>query len=174
MKLPRRAVLGNQDHVPTGRNPAVEAQPFSQQPLDPISNDRVSYFLGNRQPEPPMRAHPGLLSHHRQHVATVQLATAGLDREVVDTLPQPHLLADAQQGQRGQRTATRHGASKLLLRDRDRDALASLRTATAEDFATTAGFLAGAKPVGALATLVMWLVGTLHGSTPPCGEGHRY
>jgi hypothetical protein len=149
----------------------MEAQPLSQQPLDPISNDRVSYFLGNRQTEPPTRAHVGLLSYDRQHVAAVQLPATGLDREVVDTLPQSHLLADAQ---RGQRAATRHGAPKLLLRNRDRDALAPLGAAAAEDFTTTAGFLAGSKPVRALATLVMWLVGTLHGRTPPGGEGHRY
>jgi hypothetical protein len=28
--------------------------------------------------------------------------------------------------------------------------------------------------VGALAALIVWLIGTLHGFTPPCGEGDRY
>src|SRR5262249_32165295 len=96
MKLPRRAVLGNQDHVPAGWNPAVKPQPLSQKPLDSISNDRVPYFLGNREPEPPARTNSGLLPRDRKHVATMQLHPAGLDRDVVDTQPQPHLLEDPQ------------------------------------------------------------------------------
>ncbi len=68
--------------------------------------------------------------------------------------------------------AVRRGT--LLLRDRDRDPFASLGATAAEDFTAAAGFLPGAEPVGALAALVVWLVRTLHGSTPPGGEGDRY
>src|SRR5882757_5012867 len=73
------------------------------------------------------------------------------------------------------RCSTCDAASRpLLLRDRDRDPLAPLGTAAAEDFTTAAGLLAGSEPLGALAALIMWLIGTLHGVTPPCGEGDRY
>jgi len=52
MKLPRRAVLGNKDHIPPGWNPAVQPHPLAQQPLDSVSNDRVPDFLGDRQAQP--------------------------------------------------------------------------------------------------------------------------
>src|SRR6185503_14071573 len=68
----------------------------------------------------------------------------------------------------------RRGISGLLLRDRDRDPLAALGAAAAKDGATAACLLARAKPVGAFAALIVWLVCTLHGSAPPCGEGDRY
>src|SRR4051812_8183293 len=147
----------------------MKAHPLSQASLDPISNDRVSYFLGDRQPEPTSRARLGSLACDRQDMATMQLHTAGLDRDVVDALSQPHLLGDRR------RRATRHGALALLLRDGDRDPLAALGAAATEDFTSATGFLTSAEPVGALATFIMRLVGTLgHGSTPPCGEGDRY
>jgi hypothetical protein len=57
----------------------------------------------------------------------------------------------------------RRGTIPLFLGDGDRYTLAALGPATAENFATPAGFLASAKPVGALAALVMRLIGTLHG-----------
>jgi len=53
-------------------------------------------------------------------------------------------------------------ARGLFLRDRDRDPLATFRAAASENFTSTARLLAGAEPVGPLAALIMWLVGTLH------------
>jgi hypothetical protein len=53
--------------------------------------------------------------------------------------------------------------AKLLLRDRDRDPLAPLGASATEDFTAAAGLLARTEPVGALAALIVRLVGTLHG-----------
>src|ERR1051325_8961664 len=68
----------------------------------------------------------------------------------------------------------RPGIAGLLLRDRDRDPLAPFGAPSTKNSSAAARLLACAKPVGPLATLVMWLVGTLHGSAPPFGEGDRY
>lgn len=157
MKLPRRAVLGNQDQVPTGGNPPVQAHPFSQQPLDPVSNDGVPHFLGDRHPEATADHRAGPPPREREDMSTMQLGAAGLHREELGALSQPHLLRDAR------RPAARHGGATLLLGDRDRDALASLGAPSTKDFTSSAGFLACAKPVGPLAALVVRLVGTLHG-----------
>src|SRR3954470_20229630 len=126
MKLPRRAVLGNQDQVPTDGNPAMQAHPLAQQALDPISNDRVPHFLGDRQAEPPG---PGSAIidarlRDRQEMAAMQLCTAGLHREKLDAASQPHLLRDAR------RRAAWHDALTLLLGDGDRYPLAALCSAT--------------------------------------------
>src|SRR5688572_8411738 len=58
-------------------------------------------------------------------------------------------------------------AAKSLLRSRHRDALAPFGPASAEDLATATGLLAGAEAMGALAALVVRLVGALHG-VPSC------
>ena len=72
----------------------MQAQPLSQQALDPVSNDRVPHFLGDRHAEPaslrvvvPLR--------NSEDVPTMQLRTTGLHREELGALSQPHLLGDA-------------------------------------------------------------------------------
>src|SRR3954470_22138238 len=57
---------------------------------------------------------------------------------------------------------TAHVATSLL-RGRHRDALTTLGATATQDFASTTGLLARAKPVGALAALVVRLIGALHG-----------
>src|ERR1044071_679202 len=109
MKLPRRAVLGNQDQVPTGGNPTMQAQPLSQQPLDPVSNDGVPHFLGDRQTEPASALLGVATLHDRQDMATMQLGSPGLPRQELGALSQPHLLGDAR------RPATRHGEPRYFL-----------------------------------------------------------
>lgn len=94
VKLPCRGVLGNQDHVPACRHPAVLAQPLSQQAPDPVSNDRVPHFLGDRDPEPARQVGLRSFACDREDVATVQLRTRSLDGEVVGALSQPVLLGD--------------------------------------------------------------------------------
>jgi hypothetical protein len=172
MKLPRRAVLGNQDQVPTGGNPAMQPHPLAQQALDPVSNDRVPHFLGDRQAEPPAPVLAASIVapplRDRKDMPAMVLCTARLHREELGAAPQPHLLGDARRG------AARHEVLTLLLCDGDRYPLAALGSATAENFTSTAGFLARTEPMRPLATLVMWLVGTLHGLAPPCGERDRY
>jgi hypothetical protein len=59
---------------------------------------------------------------------------------------------------------------RLLLRGGHRDALAALRTATTQHFTSTAGLLASTEAMGALAALVVGLIGTLaHGNSPDPG-----
>src|SRR3954471_21073161 len=143
MKLPRRAVLGNQDQVPTDGNPAVEAHPLAQHALDPVSNDRVPHFLGDRQAEPPGPG-GGIIAarlRDRQDMTAMQLCTARLHREELGAASQPHLFRDAR------RRAAWHEALTLLLRDCDRYPLAPLGTATAKDLSSPAGFLARTKPM---------------------------
>src|SRR5881394_4047910 len=64
---------------------------------------------------------------------------------------------------------TRHVAMSLL-RGGHGDTLATLRSSATQDLAATTGLLARAKPVGALAALVMRLVGALHGWSSCCEE----
>lgn len=74
---------------------------------------------------------------------------------------------------------------RLLLRSGHRDALAALGAATTKNFTSAARLLASAKAMGALAALVVGLVGALHGNSPDPGadriqatglvaEGDRY
>lgn len=107
MKLPCRGVLGNQDQVPTSGDPPVQAHPLSQHALDPISNDRVPYLLGDREPEPTLEGRVGPLPKDRKHVATVHLPTVRLDGDIVGTLSQPHLLGNAQGSAAGHATSWR-------------------------------------------------------------------
>jgi hypothetical protein len=76
-----------------------------------------------------------------------------LDGDELGTSSEPHLLGDA----------ARHAC--LLLGDRHRDTLASLRTTATKDFTTTTGLLTGAEAVRALAALIVGLIRTLHGLT---------
>src|SRR4029078_13129717 len=94
MKLPRRAVLGNQDHVPAGWNPAVQSQPLAQQALDPVSNDCVPHFLGDGQTEPTAEARIRASFGDREHVSSVQLEAADLNRKVLGSLSGPPVLGD--------------------------------------------------------------------------------
>jgi len=59
VKLSCRAVFGNYDQIPTDWNPAMQAHPLSNEALDPFSNDRISHFLRDRQPEPSREGHVG-------------------------------------------------------------------------------------------------------------------
>ena len=55
----------------------------------------------------------------------------------------------------------------LLLRSGNGNSLATFGTATTQHFTATAGFFASAEPVGALATLIVWLVCMFaHGQAP--------
>jgi hypothetical protein len=92
-----------------------------------------------------------LLFRERQYMAPVKLPTTRLNCDELGPTTKPHLLRDA-------------AGHLLLLGDRHRDALATLRTAATKDFTTTTGLLAGTEAVGALAALVMRLVRTLHGN----------
>src|SRR5262245_21068207 len=102
MKLPRRAVLGNHDHIPSRWNPRVLPKPLAQQPLDPISNDRASHFLGDRQPKPTAKLRGAASFRDTQDMAAMHLHAPVLHREVIGALPQPHVLGDAR------RRATMH------------------------------------------------------------------
>src|SRR5438445_4996020 len=62
----------------------------------------------------------------------------------------------------------RCATAALLLRDRDRDPLAALGAPATEHLAPPARLLTGAKSMGALAALVVRLVGTLHGTVLGC------
>jgi hypothetical protein len=73
----------------------VQAHPLSKKSLDPISNDCVTHFLGDRQAEAPSKLGLGSLTRNAQDVSAVQLPTAALDRHVVGTLSQAHLFRDA-------------------------------------------------------------------------------
>src|SRR4051794_9190887 len=95
MKLPRRAVLGNQDQVPTGWDPSMQAHPLSQQPLDPVSNDRVPHFLGDRHAEPASLRLGVMPLRNAEDMPSMQLRTTGLHREELGALSQSHLLRDA-------------------------------------------------------------------------------
>src|SRR5437868_4195211 len=81
MKLPRRAVLGNQDQVPTGGDPSMQAHPLSQQPLDPVSNDCVSHFLGDGQTEAASLRWLDVPLRDRKDMPAMQLRTTRLHRE---------------------------------------------------------------------------------------------
>lgn len=155
MKLPCRGVLGNQDQVPAARDPAVQANPLSQHTLDPVSNDRVPYLLGDREPEPTFEVWCGPLPENRKDMTTVRFSTVRLHGDVVGALSQPHLLGYPQGSAAGH---------VLLLGGRHREALAALGAAATQNLTATTGLLAGAEAVGPLAALVMRLVRTLHGS----------
>ena len=125
----------------------MEAKPFSQQALDPISNDRVPYFLGDRDAKSSDKLGIISFSRKRQDVAPVELLAISLDFDVVRTSTEPHLLRDA--------------AHALLLGDRHRDAFATLGATATKHLATTTGLLAGTEAVRPFAALVMRLIRTL-------------
>ena len=144
---------------PAGTQPCSRIHSRTQA-LDPISNDRVSHFLGDRDAEPTDELGITAFSRERQHVAPMQLLAVRLDGDVLGASTEPHLLRDA----------ARH---RLLLGDRHRDALAALRATATKDLTATTGLLARTESVGAFAALVVRLVRTLaHGMTPAfCGAG---
>jgi hypothetical protein len=138
----------------------VKAHPLANEPLDPITNDRVPYFLGDGDAESSDKL--GILSFSckRENVATVQLLAISLNFDVLGTPTEPHLLRDA--------------ASHLFLGDGHRDALATLCAAAPEHLATSAGLFAGTEAVRPFAALVMRLIRALHGNTPGFAERDRY
>jgi hypothetical protein len=95
VKLPRGGVLGNYNDVPASGYPTVQAQPLANKPLDPIPNDRVPYFLGDRDSEPSDELGITPFSCEREHVPSVQLRAVSLDLEVLGASPEPHLFRDA-------------------------------------------------------------------------------
>ena len=107
VKLPRRGVLGNQDYVPACRHPTVDAQPLSQQALDPVSNDRVSHFLGDRDAEPSDEGGGQAFASDLEDVATVVLRTVGLNSQVVGALSQPRFLGDSKRSAAWHATSSR-------------------------------------------------------------------
>ena len=72
----------------------MQAHPLSQQPLDPVSNDRVSHFLGHRDPESSNQLGITSFSSERQHGLAVQLDAIRLDREELAASTETHLLRD--------------------------------------------------------------------------------
>jgi hypothetical protein len=85
----------------------------------------------------------------------MNLGSRSLHRKEILPPTQPHRSLDAMR--------RRH--DRLLLRDRDGEALAALGSATAKDLTTGAGLLTGAEPMGPQAALVMRLIRSLHGTS---------
>ena len=161
MNLPRRGVLGNQDDVPAcGTQPCSRIH--SRTALDSISNDRVSYFLGDRDTEPPDELGITSFACERQDVASVKLGPS-------------RWTATKSARRRSRISLVMRARQASLLGDRHRDPLAAFGATAAQDFATTTGLLAGAEAMGALTALVMRLIRTLaHGMYSGFAERDRY
>src|SRR5690349_12428985 len=95
VNLPRRGVLGNHYDVPACWYPSVDPQPLAHEAPDSIPNDRVPYFLGDRDPE--SSDEPGIItfSRKRQDMTSVELLSFLLDLHELGTTADPHLLRDA-------------------------------------------------------------------------------
>jgi hypothetical protein len=95
VNLPRRGVLGNHNHVPADWNPPVESHPLAYEALDPVSNDRVSHFLGDRDAESTRELGVTTSSCKRQNVTSVELYPVRLNGHELGAPTKPHLLGDA-------------------------------------------------------------------------------
>jgi hypothetical protein len=73
----------------------MQAHPLSHQPLDPVSNDRVSHFLGDGHAEAASLRLLIVPLRNREDMPAMQLRTTRLHREELGALSQPHLLRDA-------------------------------------------------------------------------------
>src|SRR5438132_10969926 len=100
MKLPRCAVLGNQDHVPTRGNPPMQPHPLTKQTFDPIANRCVSYFLRHGEPEATDQLGLSPPACNPEHVPAMNLDALALNADEVSALSQPHLLRDSERSAR--------------------------------------------------------------------------
>lgn len=161
-----RALTRDEHDVPTLWDPAVGSEPFSHLPPDPISRDRIADLLGDREASATVgKCHTFC---DRPKMTPVHLDTILLNGKELAAAAQAHRLGQAKGCHKRERL-------RLLLRDRDRDALTALGATAAKDLAATASLLAGAKSVGSFAALIMRLVGSLaHVRAPATADRDRY
>ena len=92
----------------------MHPQPLSHQALDPVPDDRVPYFPGDRQAEPAGKLRIRAPARNPEDVAPMELLTARLHREVIDSLTQAHLLRDPERPSAdARRTAARCSTSHV-------------------------------------------------------------